>query len=810
MSYPGNPTLAQDVQERISNTFQQTLGLVTQQKEQEALVGCEFILRMDPQFQPAKTLVARLRGTARPVSIADLDSAALREQTPQLEDLTNLADLADLEDLDDLDDLEDLDALEDLDEIDLGENRTELPVAPRSAAAIPMPGPSAPSAGSTSATSGLGVVIQDLIAKRSFGQILQIASAQKQAVASDPQVQAMVEKAQGLLESETYVQTFVKSATQARDAGQLDEMEKHLRKAQALDPEHPDVVGFSVAPPASPPLEDLLTLDEVEAPLSFADSPVDTASSSNDDLMALREQSLSLEAEAEEISELSRDPRQTHPMAAMPVAEVEAELDLGDEPEILETVQDGVGDVFAAELEMNDEPEVLETVQDGFADLGAELAMDDESPIPDLQGEAEEGGNRVEKLLEEGQEAFERDEYQAAIDVWSRIFLIDIDNEEAARRIEEARSKKAELERQAEELFHEAVAHLENQSVEEAKASLERVVEIQPNHSLANEYLEQLASGQVPTVASAGDLDAVLADLEGTSEFATETAGVGGSSPSLEAAVQRDRVVVVKRTDTRIIALGALVLLAVIGGAAFLVSQWDDLFPNQEPPPTMAQQRQVDPIERATKMHEGGSTENAIIMLERVQPQDPIYEDAQALIAQWKALVEAPPPLEETGPSAEQQQRHELLLVAARQAHSQRRYIRARDYFGRAAKILPLGSEDQALKIAGDDLLRPLEETIGLFRDGQYTAIIPGLWRKREANPSDLDVQRLLVDSYYNMALTDLQRGNPQGAAAKLSDAVEIQPDSEELERLRLFASTYAQRQQDLLYRIFVKYLPSR
>ncbi len=821
MGYPGNPSLAQDVQERISNTFQQTLGLVTQNKEQEALVGCEFILRMDPQYQPAKTLVARLQGEARPVSLADLQDSP-GGQEPVLEDLTQLADMADLEELDDLDDLADLDALEDFDDQDLATapppgtaipmpapgTVAPVPAAPEPAAPVPAaPEPAAP-------PSGLAVVIQDLLAKRSFSQILQIASAQKQAVAIDPQVQAMVEKAQGLLESETYVLAFVKSAAEARDAGQLDEMEKHLRKARSLDPEHPDVVGFAVVDPAPPSVDDLLTLDEADSALGFDQV---APASSDDDLMALQEQSLSLEAEPKEVSDLSRDPRQTHPMAAVSNAEVDAEQVFEEEPAILETVQDTVDGDLDAELTFAEEPAVLETLQDGFADdgfaddLGAELAAGDDLTIPAVgQGAAEDGGNRVDQLLEEGQEAFDRDEYQAAIDVWSRIFLIDIDNEEASSRIEEARSKKAELERQAEELFHEAAAHLESESVEEAKAALERVVQLQPNHSLANEYLEQLSSGQMPTIAPAGDLDAALADLEGTSEFAMETAAASADSPSLEAAVQRDRVVVVKRTDTRIIAFGALVLFLVIGGAAFLVLKWDDLFPNQEAPPTMAQQRQVDPIERATKMHQGGSTENAIIMLERIQPQDPIYEDAQSLIAQWKALVEAPPPLEDVGPSAEQRQRYQLLLGAARNAHQQRRYIRARNYFDLAAKILPLEGEAGDLKAQVDEMLFPLEETLSLFKDGQYTTIIPLLWRKRESDPSNLDVQRLLVDSYYNLALTDLQRGNAQGAATKLRDAIEVQPENEELERLRLFALTYAQRQQDLLYRIFVKYLPSR
>ena len=56
MSYPGDPALASDVQQRILTTFQQTLELASKGSRQEALLGCDFILRLDPQFGPARTL----------------------------------------------------------------------------------------------------------------------------------------------------------------------------------------------------------------------------------------------------------------------------------------------------------------------------------------------------------------------------------------------------------------------------------------------------------------------------------------------------------------------------------------------------------------------------------------------------------------------------------------------------------------------------------------------------------------------------------------------------------------------------------
>src|SRR4030095_14137471 len=72
MSYSGNPSLSSEVKQRILNTFDQTLELAREGNRQEALLGCDFVLRMDPQFQPAQLLQERLKSSAGPVAVDDL------------------------------------------------------------------------------------------------------------------------------------------------------------------------------------------------------------------------------------------------------------------------------------------------------------------------------------------------------------------------------------------------------------------------------------------------------------------------------------------------------------------------------------------------------------------------------------------------------------------------------------------------------------------------------------------------------------------------------------------------------------------
>ncbi len=75
-----------------------------------------------------------------------------------------------------------------------------------------------------------------------------------------------------------------------------------------------------------------------------------------------------------------------------------------------------------------------------------------------------------------------------------------------------------------------------------------------------------------------------------------------------------------------------------------------------------------------------------------------------------------------------------------------------------------------------------------------------------DSDPNNRDVVRLMVDSYYNLGLRDLQRGDPEAALEKFEEAKGLNGNDESLDRLVQFAAAYSQRPSDMLYRIFVKY----
>src|SRR5687767_4546699 len=72
MTYPGNPSLAGAVKDRVISTFRQTLALYHQGRADEVVAGCNLLLQMDPVFDPAKKLLEKQRNPASPIDVDSL------------------------------------------------------------------------------------------------------------------------------------------------------------------------------------------------------------------------------------------------------------------------------------------------------------------------------------------------------------------------------------------------------------------------------------------------------------------------------------------------------------------------------------------------------------------------------------------------------------------------------------------------------------------------------------------------------------------------------------------------------------------
>ena len=72
MAYPGNPELSPQAQDRVMTAFKQVVGKLQQGNREEAIIGLEFVLRLDPAYAPAKNLHQQLSSGSAEIDLNDV------------------------------------------------------------------------------------------------------------------------------------------------------------------------------------------------------------------------------------------------------------------------------------------------------------------------------------------------------------------------------------------------------------------------------------------------------------------------------------------------------------------------------------------------------------------------------------------------------------------------------------------------------------------------------------------------------------------------------------------------------------------
>src|ERR1044071_10088187 len=88
-----------------------------------------------------------------------------------------------------------------------------------------------------------------------------------------------------------------------------------------------------------------------------------------------------------------------------------------------------------------------------------------------------ERATRIEELLVSGLDHYFAEDYEQAINVWTRVIFLDREHDRARAYIERARKAIAERQRQSEELLHEGVDAYRTGNVERARDLLTRAVD---------------------------------------------------------------------------------------------------------------------------------------------------------------------------------------------------------------------------------------------------------------------------------------------------------------------------------------------
>lgn len=800
MSYPGNPSLSAEVQRRILGTFNQSLDLAAGGRRQEASLGCEFILQLDPSFAAAGILRDRLAAGEGAVVVEDLrDGQVPRPPSP-----------------------------------------SEPPSFATMQIKVPPLGPS------------VVAELQELLDRRDFGSVLSRLQATP-ALLQQAGVREIAVLAQERFEAQPYVQTYLEAAGRALQTGATHEVPALLDKVRSLDPSHPlidDLARTAASAPGGIQDRELpdVSFDAAPEPVEDYELEIPEEDWNLDPAAAI---GLAPEGGAPAAGDFAPlippEPPSSPAAPAFPgsgaplsaptgpsfdfgsldaLPALDAPPMFGDQPAWSPPPLSPPPPVPPPLPSFSAPPTAVTPpafeVPSFAAPPAASFGMPDLGLPAATAGVA--GDDRIAALLDEGDSAQARGDLQAAIDAWSRIFLIDVDHAEAAQRIEGARRQKAEQERQVEEIFHEGVAEFERGRPDDARARFNRVLALQPGHQAAREALERLEAGTGPIPLglgeAAGELDplsgfgstSVLADLK--EEILVPPPPGGGAAASAAegrkgASLENFRMVAVKKETSKrtFFLIGGFVFALVCAAGWLLVANRDKLFPNSTEEVQAPKVDAVDPIQHAEKLFKEGKAENALAYLKRVRPDHPKFATAQSMIASWEKSAE-----EEAAAAAGAalDSQRERVIAAAEAAEREQELLLASLLYERAAKVGPLAPEEQSAADRITLTLKPLREDIVLFRDREYDLLLPRLWRKREADPANRDVLRMLVDSYYNLGVKALQQNDPKKALVQFDQVLELTAKDPDSQRLRRFAQVYGGREPDLLYRTFVKYLPQR
>lgn len=425
---------------------------------------------------------------------------------------------------------------------------------------------------------------------------------------------------------------------------------------------------------------------------------------------------------------------------------------------------------------------------------------------------------KIDQFLAEGDRAFAAGEYQQAIDFWSRIFLIDVTNDLASERIERAKAKRREIDQKIESILASGIAAFERGDTAKAHADLSEVLRLDPHNAGAQEYLDRLAE----TLPSRGAAPAARIDADDSFDenLFGEEMPAGSFEPPLvppdpgatppvpqtkskpgkaKSSTKAARPAGRKLPMTAILAVVGVLVLGIGGWAAW---QWASA--GEEQTDSAASEAT---LARATTLAGSGQYDKAIALLREVQPGDPLHDRALVMIADLQQKKSTSAQLIDGVPA---EQYFEQQIAAARTAFEAHDYVGAKTAFDQAARAKPLPPDLKAMYDTASQQAAKLDSAKALFGERRYDEAIANLQPLLEQDPENQNIRRLIVDAHFNLGAVALQEERTADAIRQFDEVLKVQPEDELARRSRDLASRYDGEPKDLLYKIYVKYLPLR
>ncbi|HXM79209.1 MAG TPA: tetratricopeptide repeat protein [Thermoanaerobaculia bacterium] len=785
-SYPGNASLPREVKEKILSTFRHTLNLYSEGKLEDCLIGCDFILKMDARFAPARQLMEKARNPNAEIDVSQLE--AIVASTPTRQERGAGADVDRLL----------IRAVESF-------NARDFDAAIAAAEQVLAVAPGSPDA-------------------------LEILDKSEQKKAAEPVFDGCRRRALAALE-----------ANRTADA------RRELEQMRGLDPDHPAVAllerrigaaspGAGAAPkPPPPPDFGGLSLD-----LPDTGSGVGGG-------FATQEPSIGFEEGKDAAWNTPAHPRAAAPpvppapgaggLDALSLDSLSLDLPASVEP--MTPPASGRRTELGGPLHDSRPASPPGSPADMWGDAGGGLNLGDvdfgpradspglgeSAPVsgptaipglgPDPQEESDASEREIAALLGQGDDAAARGDRQQAIEIWSRIFLIDINNTEAVTRIENTRQHMAEGNRRISDSLTAGREAYEMGNLQGARELFQQVVGVDPHEPTALFYLDRIQEDMSRPAGPAARGSEAPPVPPGS---ATAPAAVP-AEPEAPAAPPKGKPFGLPVHPRVLILVGAFVAITLLLAYVFVFRA-----PRAAAPVPGAKAASVGSLPRARQLLGEGKIAEARQELREIPASSPDYAQAQRTLADLgksPASAAAPKagggvsvlPQEGTATSAAptdaQADAARIRLVAER-ALAEKRYIEALKNFSQAS--LAFRNDPtfaQAMGVAAEKVTA-LTPAVKLYNEREYETAIPVLWRIFQEDRENQDAKTYLLRAYYNQGITQLQNGQYPKAIQSFQEALSLDPADAEAIRHRKFAERYQKGDLDLMGRIYVRHLNHR
>jgi tetratricopeptide (TPR) repeat protein len=212
-------------------------------------------------------------------------------------------------------------------------------------------------------------------------------------------------------------------------------------------------------------------------------------------------------------------------------------------------------------------------------------------------------------------------------------------------------------------------------------------------------------------------------------------------------------------------------------------------------------------LDRATQFSAQGKYDQAITTLQDIKPGDPQYDKALVMIADLQQKKARAASVVDGKPAGSYFDEN---LAAGRTAFQSHDYVSAKKAFEQAMRVKPLPIDVKASYDLASQQVAKLDGARTLFAEHKYQDVINSLQPLMLQDPQNKNIQRMIIDSHFNLGATALYDERLPDARREFDEVLKADPNDELAKRSKDLAERYDGQPKDLLYRIYVKYLPVR